>query len=98
MPVTPGAAVSMYACIESMQTRVWIGASASACPQSASGTCIRSHHTPDKPAALFIIASQVNMTDVRALIVSMAACMVLPNPGMSCPLATSLMNPDYQVE
>lgn len=40
---------------------------------------------------------QVNMSSVRSLVQSLAACLVLDTPGMACPLATALLNPDFQI-
>ncbi|GFH13456.1 nicastrin, partial [Haematococcus lacustris] len=39
---------------------------------------------------------QVNMSSVRSLVQSLAACLVMDTPGMACPLATALLNPDFQ--
>ncbi|KAJ9505981.1 hypothetical protein QJQ45_016966 [Haematococcus lacustris] len=40
---------------------------------------------------------QVNMSSVRSLVQSLAACLVMDTPGMACPLATALLNPDFQI-
>jgi len=39
----------------------------------------------------------VNITEVQMTVLSVAQCIMLDAPGMSCPLATSLLNPDFQV-
>lgn len=48
--------------------------------------CLLSH-------ALF--ALQVNMTELQEVVAGYISCIVLPVPGYSCPLALSIMNPNY---
>ncbi len=41
--------------------------------------------------------AQVNLTQVANTAYTLAQCIMLDSPGMSCGLATSLLNPDFQV-
>jgi hypothetical protein len=45
--------------------------------------------------SLLLCVEQVNMTDLQAVLSDYVACIISPDPGFSCPLASSIMTADY---
>lgn len=41
------------------------------------------------------MCTQVNITQLQAVVNTLVSCIVLPSPGMSCAAVTSLMTPGY---